>query len=136
MVASGCPVDVFGGFSLLNAPGPAEGVTAFDAELAGPVPAILVAVTVKVYDTPLVKPITTRGLVAPLDMKPPGDEVTVYDVIAEPPLLAGAEKATDAWALPAVATTPVGAPGTTGVSSNASLAFNRPNPYRLFRPAT
>ena len=31
--------------------------------------------------------------------------------MAEPPFVAGAMKATDAWALPLVATAPVGAPG-------------------------
>ncbi len=44
-------------------------------------------------------------------MIPPGDEVTVYPVIGDPPLDAGATQVTVAWALPAVAETPVGAPG-------------------------
>ncbi len=52
------------------------------------------------------------GLDAPEDVIPPGLEVTVYDVIGEPPLEAGAVKLTVACALPAVAMTPVGAPGT------------------------
>jgi hypothetical protein len=43
---------------------------------------------------------------------PLGDEVAVNEVIAEPPLLAGAVKVTVAWALPAVAAPIVGAPGT------------------------
>ena len=42
----------------------------------------------------------------------PGLEVTVYEVIGLPPFEAGAVKLTVAWALPAVAETPVGAPGT------------------------
>ena len=42
----------------------------------------------------------------------PGFEVTVYPVIAEPPLLAGAVNETDACASPEVAETPVGATGT------------------------
>ena len=42
----------------------------------------------------------------------PKFEVTVYPVIAEPPLLTGAVKLTVAWPLPATALTPVGAPGT------------------------
>ncbi len=36
----------------------------------------------------------------------------MYDVIAEPPLFAGAENVTDAWAFPAVALPIVGACGT------------------------
>jgi hypothetical protein len=42
---------------------------------------------------------------------PAGEEVTVYEVMALPPLEAGAVHDTLAAALPAVATTPVGAPG-------------------------
>ena len=49
----------------------------------------------------------------------PGLDVTVYPVIALPPSEAGAVKATEACASPAVATTLVGAPGavsTTGAT--------------------
>jgi hypothetical protein len=48
------------------------------------------------------------GVVA---LKPPGDEVTLYDVMVAPPLEAGAVQLTVAWTLPAVAPTLVGAPG-------------------------
>src|SRR5260370_40582659 len=44
-------------------------------------------------------------------VNPPGDEVTLYPVIGDPPLEAGAVQVTVAWALPAVAVTAVGAPG-------------------------
>jgi hypothetical protein len=47
-----------------------------------------------------------------LSTPPAGLEVTVYPVIAEPPLLAGATKETDAVTSPGVATTEVGAFGT------------------------
>ena len=43
---------------------------------------------------------------------PPGEEVTVYPVIGDPPSLTGAVKLTVACAFPPVALTPVGAPGT------------------------
>ncbi|MNU98235.1 hypothetical protein D3C71_883400 [compost metagenome] len=43
----------------------ALGVTALDAVEAGPAPAALSAVTVKVYATPLVNPVTTIGELAP-----------------------------------------------------------------------
>ena len=45
-------------------------------------------------------------------VKPPGLDVTVYPVIELPPVVPGAVNATLAEALPAVALTPVGAPGT------------------------
>jgi hypothetical protein len=60
----------------------------------------------------LVKPVITRGELAPVAVKLPGEEVTVYPVMALPPSEAGAVNATLAWALPAVATGLVGAPGT------------------------
>jgi hypothetical protein len=50
-------------------------------------------------------------LPALLSTPPPGDDVTVYPVIAVPPLEAGAAKVTVAWALPAEAEAPVGTPG-------------------------
>jgi hypothetical protein len=53
------------------------GVTEFDAADAGPMPAELAAVTVKVYAVPLVRPATTSGLPGPDAVKPPGLEVAV-----------------------------------------------------------
>jgi hypothetical protein len=96
----------------VGAPGTVAGVTLFDAADAGPVPIALVAVTVKVYVVPFVKPVTVIGLDAPVAVMLPGLEVTVYEVIALPPFEAGAVKLTVAWALPAVAVPIVGAPGT------------------------
>jgi len=52
------------------------------------------------------------GDVAEVAVMPPGDDVAVYPVIAEPPLLAGAVNATDADPVPAVAVPMVGAPAT------------------------
>src|SRR4051794_5615714 len=54
------------------------GTTAADGEEAGPVPIALVAVTVNVYETPLVRP-ATEQLVAPpvVHVRPPGDAVAV-----------------------------------------------------------
>ena len=42
-----------------------------------PLPTAFVACTVKVYDVPLVKPVTVIGLAKPLAVDPPGVEVTV-----------------------------------------------------------
>ena len=88
-----------------------NGVTLFDAAEGKPTPAALLAVTVNVYAVPFVKPATTIGEAAPAPLMPPGLDVTVYDVIADPPLLTGAVKVTLAWALPPVAAPMIGAPG-------------------------
>src|SRR3989344_4569618 len=83
-----------------------------DAE-AGPVPATLSAVTVKVYAWPLVSPVTTIGELAPATGATSGGlTVTVYPVMDEPPMSVGAVNATDAWVSPAMAVPMVGAPGT------------------------
>jgi hypothetical protein len=99
---------------IVGAPGRPNGVALLEAADDGPVPTPLAAVTVNVYAVPLASPETViepHG--APhVPMKPPGDDVAVYAVIAEPPLLAGAVNVTLACALPAVAVPIVGAPGT------------------------
>ena len=51
---------------------------------------------------PLDKPVTTNGLELPVAVNPPGLDVAVYDVIAEPPSKPGALNATETCALPAV----------------------------------
>jgi hypothetical protein len=100
----------------VGASGNAAGITLLEAADAGPGPTALVAVTVKVYDVPFVRPDTVIGLAVPVPVILPGVEVTVYKVIAVPPFDAGAVKLTVASKLPAVAATPVGAPGTvTGI---------------------
>ena len=55
---------------------------------------------------------TAIGLPAPVPVKPPGFDVAVKRVILLPPFEAGHLKLTVAWALWAVAVTPVGALGT------------------------
>jgi hypothetical protein len=52
------------------------------------------------------------GLAAPVAVSPPGEDVTVYDVIGSPPSEDGAVNETVAWASPAVAVAAVGALGT------------------------
>jgi hypothetical protein len=52
-------------------------VTLFEAAEDGPVPAALVAETVKEYATPLLRPVTVSGLAGPEAVRPPGLEVTV-----------------------------------------------------------
>ena len=75
-------------------------------------PTALLARTLQVYAVPLVRPTTVMGDAGPLALTPPGADVTVYDVIAEPPVDAGGVNVTVACALPAVALPIVGAPGT------------------------
>lgn len=76
------------------------------------VPIALVAVTVKVYVTLLVNPVTVSGDAPPVAVKPPGLDVTVYEVIAEPPLNTGGVKVIVASPSPLVAVPIVGASGT------------------------
>ncbi|MNU98234.1 hypothetical protein D3C71_883390 [compost metagenome] len=92
------------------------GITLLDAADASPVPAALLAVMVKVYATPLVKPVTVTGEPAPVAVTPPGLAVTVYTVMALPPVKDGDANVTVAWVLPAVAVPMVGAPGTTALT--------------------
>ena len=89
----------------------AVGVTELLAELATEDPLVFVAIAVNVYAVSLVKPVTTSGLDEPVDVNPPGLDVTVYPVMLEPPV-AFAENATDACAFPAVADVMLGACGT------------------------
>jgi hypothetical protein len=95
---------------MVGAPGTPWGVTLFEGAEAAPVPTELVALTVNVYDVPLVRPVTVQGDVAHVPVCPPED-VAVYERIVAPPLLPGGVKLTVAWPLPAVAVPIVGAPG-------------------------
>jgi len=96
----------------VGAPGAVEGTTADDAEDAVLVPFEFVAVTVNVYEVPFVRPDTVHDVVAVVHWNPPGDEVTVYPVMASPPLLDGAvHDTTDCAFAPPVAKTPVGGCG-------------------------
>src|SRR3990172_1192226 len=71
-----------------GAPGTVLGVAERALE-ASPVPAALVAVTVKEYGLPLVRPLTVQPRPAVVQVAPPGLAVAVKPVMAEPPLLAG-----------------------------------------------
>ena len=72
---------------------------------------------------PFVRPasvaeVDVAGTVA---LAPAGLEVTVYEVIGLPPFEAGAVQETEAEALPAVAVTAVGAPGTVAGATGVTL---------------
>ena len=95
--------------------GTVAGVTLFDGADGALGPTPFVAVTVNVYVVPLLRPVITCVVAvvpALLSTPPAGLDVTVYPVIALPPLLAGGVKLTLAWAFPAVAVAAVGAFGT------------------------
>ena len=85
------------------------------------------------YAVPFVKPVKLQEVAGAftVHVKFPGDDVTVYRKTAEPPLLAGARKETDADASPIAAVTPVGAFGTVdGVSADdGSDAAEVPMPF-------
>ena len=90
------------------------GVTFALADVA-PFPAAFVAYTLHAYCVPFVRVVTVIGLAVPVAVRavpPVTEQVAVYPVIADPPLLAGAVNATVAWPLPAVTVPIVGAPGT------------------------
>jgi len=61
----------------VGAPGTVAGTTAPEAVDAEPVPALFVAVTVNVYEVPLVRPLTVQLVVSVAHANEPGDDVTV-----------------------------------------------------------
>src|SRR4051794_15892938 len=95
------------------------GVTADERAEVGLSPTELVAVTVKVYDVPLVSPGTTTEVAVAAAVTDvagvvalPAKGSTRYPGSAAPPAEAGAVQVTVAWALPPVTVPIVGAPGT------------------------
>ena len=97
---------------MTGASGVVAGVTELLVTEAELVPMALVALTVKVYETPLVRPVTMTGEEALETTCRPSFEVTVYEAMADPPLLPSSEKVTVAWPLEAMMEVMVGASGT------------------------
>ena len=60
----------------VGVPGDVAGVAGADAADGELVPARLMAVTVKVYEVPLVSPVTVQLVALVEQVSPPGDEVT------------------------------------------------------------
>ncbi len=94
--------------------GPSEtakmpGVTGFDGADEGPVPPESLAVTLNVYAVPFANPVTVQDVPLVVQVRPPGDEVTVY--VTLPLVPDGAAQLIRAVELPAVTVTPVGDPG-------------------------
>ena len=63
--------------AIVGAPGEPTGVVGADAADDGPVPALFIAVTVNVYETPFVSPVTWIGLAPPVAVIAAGFDVTV-----------------------------------------------------------
>ena len=95
---------------IVGASGTVAGTTELLVAEEIPVPCALVAVTVNVYETPLVRPVTVIGDDPPVPVCPPLD-VTVYDVTADPPTFAGGVKVIVACPFPLTATMFVGESG-------------------------
>jgi hypothetical protein len=95
------------------------GVTADEDDEAVEVPAELVAVAVKVYAVPFVRPVTAHEPEAPVTVQvaPPGDAVTWYEVGVPPE---PADTVTAARPSPATA---VGAPGVPGSGGTGVTAL-------------
>jgi len=116
---------------IVGAPGTVYGVTEEDAVDALELPALLVAITVNVYGVPLLNPVTVALVPDEVAVILPGLDVTVYKVIAFPPLELGADHDTATCVSPLVPDTPVGALGTVyGVTEeDAADALEFPAPF-------
>ena len=81
----------------------------------------------------MASPVTVAVVTVPatVTVALPGDAATFYDVIAPPPVEAGAVHVTVACPLPAVAVTPVGAPGGADGVTAADAADAGPVPVEL-----
>jgi hypothetical protein len=79
----------------VGADGVVYGVAGADAAEDDEVPAEFVAVTVKVYAVPFVRPVTVQESVAVVQVNEPGLEVTVYEEIVLPPVEVGAVQETN-----------------------------------------
>src|SRR5712691_6889144 len=115
-------------------PGVVEGTIAL-VVAPSPVPTPLVAVTVKVYVCVLTSPLTTAAKVEPptVAVADPGFALTLYDVIASPPSLAGAVQVTVAEAFPGAALAVTGAPGSV---AGVTALESPPGPCAPFPAAT
>jgi hypothetical protein len=108
------PADVMETSAMVGTLGGAAGVTESDAAELLPGPARLVAATTNVYGVRFVRPVIVHssGPLLQMQVRPSGEDVTVYPVTAEPPSDSGTAHVTLARALPRLAATLRGAPGT------------------------
>jgi hypothetical protein len=96
----------------VGTPGTVAGVTADEAEDAVESPTVFLAITVKLTGIPFVRPVNVAVRTFPSVTAEPTDGVTIYPVMAEPPLEEGADHVTTAEVFPGAALTFMGTPGT------------------------
>ena len=98
---------------IVGALGGPRGTTEFVPADGTEDPAALFATTVNEYEVPFVNPPTVQlvAIAEALQVAPPGDAVTVYPVIGEPPLSVGAVHEISALLFPPDAEAEVGASG-------------------------
>jgi len=77
---------------------------------------------------PFVRPVTVQLVVAVVHENEPGDDVTVYPVIAEPPVLDGVDHETTTDESPNTPMTPVGTPGTVAGTTDDDAVDAEPVP--------
>ena len=80
-------------------------------------------------------PLTAHEVVEVVQLRPPGDEITVYDVTAEPPSDDGADHETTTDPALLTPTTPVGEPGSVAGTTADEAEEAEPAPA-LFVAAT
>jgi hypothetical protein len=104
----------------VGAPGTVAAITAIDTVEVSEIPIAFVAVATYLYSVPFVSPLTVQlvagaftvhDLFGDSGLPDASSAVTVYEVIAEPPLFSGAVNETTADAFAVVAVRPVGGPG-------------------------
>ena len=116
---------------MVGAPGTRAGVTGVDGSEDRLVPMEFVAVTVKVYAVPLVRPVTVTDVPVVVAVISPGAEVAVYSVIGLPPSEAGAVHETIAETSVGIADTSVGASGTIAGVTGVDGSEDRLDPMAL-----
>ena len=113
---------------MTGAPGAPAGITAAESAEAPPGPAAFFAVTMKVYGVPFVRLRTVHERAAVRHAKPPGEEVTSYSVIGEPPFEVGAAQATVTRPSPPSVPVTTGASGTVAGVTEFETADDAPVP--------
>jgi hypothetical protein len=97
-------------------------------------PIAFTATTVNVHTAPVIRPVAVIGDVVPATGSPPDEGVTMYDVIADPPVIVGAVKYTAACVLlVAYADTAVGG---LGICNNLKTTISFVAPPIFVPPTT
>jgi hypothetical protein len=111
-----------------GAPGTVDGTISVEDSDASPIPAAVFARMTKVYAMPLVRPATTQLVVEVVQVKDPGEEITVYPVMGRPPVDEGADHETVTWESPNTPATSVGASATVAGTTEPDALEAAPEP--------